>query len=120
MNETLKYIKSKGIKPSVSIKPATSIDAIKDILHLVDMILVMTVVPGLGGQALIEETLDKVKALRELEQRNPEYNYDIQVDGGIKAHTANKAISAGANILVAGSAVTGTEDYRANMDALRG
>ena len=115
----LKAIKEKGVKCSVSIKPATPVEAIADVLHLIDMVLVMTVIPGKGGQSLIEETLDKVRQLKRLRDEN-DYSYDIQVDGGIKVHTKDKAISAGADILVVGSAITGADDYKKAISELKG
>jgi len=119
LEECLNTIKSKGVKSSVSIKPATPVAAILDVLPIVDMVLVMTVEPGKGGQSLIEETLDKVKELKRLREEN-HYSYDIQVDGGIKANTKDKAISAGVDILVVGSAITSSSDYTKAIKELKG
>ena len=82
------------------------------------MVLVMTVVPGLGGQALIPETLDKVSALKEYCDEN-NFDIDIEVDGGITDSTADKAIEAGANILVVGSYVWKSDDYTAAINKIR-
>lgn len=117
-DECIEMIKKRGKKAAVSIKPATPIEAVYPYLDRCDMILIMTVEPGYGGQKLIPECLEKVKALKaEIDKRG--LNIDIQVDGGINEKTAKDAIAAGANVLVAGSAVFNLEDRRAAINALR-
>lgn len=114
----IEIIKSKGKKAAVSVKPNTPIETVYPYLDSCDMILVMTVEPGYGGQALIPETLEKAKKLRaEAEKRG--LNIDIQVDGGIKPENAAQVKAAGANVLVAGSSVFKAKDRRAAIDALR-
>lgn len=114
----LSEIRSLGKKAAISVKPGTPIDVVYPLLPLCDMVLVMTVEPGYGGQALIPETLDKVKALRaEIERLG--LSVDIQVDGGITAGNAKDAIAAGANILVAGSSVFKATDRAAAIRALK-
>ena len=114
----LQRIRSLGKKAAISVKPATPIDVVYPLLPLCDMVLVMTVEPGYGGQALIPECLDKVKALRaEIERQG--LSVDIQVDGGINEKNAGAAIAAGANVLVAGSAVFRAEDKSAAIRALK-
>ena len=114
----LQKIRSLGKKAAISVKPATPIDVVYPLLPLCDMVLVMTVEPGYGGQALIPECLDKVKALRaEIERQG--LSVDIQVDGGINEKNAGAAIAAGANVLVAGSAVFRAEDKSAAIRALK-
>ena len=114
----LKMIKAKGAKAAVSVKPNTPVEEIYPYLELCDMVLIMTVEPGYGGQALIPETLEKVRKLKaEIEKR--ELSLDIQVDGGINEKNAPDAVSAGANILVAGSAVFKAQDRKAAIDVLR-
>ena len=115
----LESIKEMGIKCSVSIKPSTSIDTLKNVLSIVDMILIMTVEPGKGGQSLIKEALEKIRDLKQIKEENG-YSYDLQVDGGIKAHNKNLVVSAGANIIVAGSAITGSDDYKKAIAGLKG
>ena len=116
--ELLDLIRASGAKAAISVKPATPIESIFPYLEHSDMVLVMTVEPGYGGQALIPETLEKVRALRcEIERRG--LNVDIQVDGGITKDNAKIAIESGANILVAGSSVFKAEDRRAAIDSLR-
>lgn len=114
LNEVIAQIKSYGLKAGVSIKPKTGVEAIKNILPEIDMVLVMSVEPGFGGQSFMENSLPKIKELRTLA---PEL--DIQVDGGITAETAKLVIAAGANILVAGSSVYGAKDVKAAIANLR-
>lgn len=119
VGEILDFIRANGAKASLSIKPATPASAVFPYLEKCDMILVMTVEPGYGGQALIPETLDKVKEIRnEIIKRG--LSTDVQVDGGITPSNAKNAIDAGANVLVAGSSVFRAEDRKAAIDALRG
>ena len=115
---TLKKIRAKGVKAAVSIKPGTPVEEIYPYLELCDMVLIMTVEPGYGGQALIPETLEKVRKLK-AELSKLGLNVDIQVDGGINEKNAPEAIAAGANILVAGSAVFKAQDRQTAIDALR-
>ena len=116
--ECLKLIRSLGKKAAISVKPNTPVEAVYPYLELCDMVLVMTVEPGFGGQSLIPETLEKVKALKaEIDKRG--LDIDIQVDGGINEKNAPEARAAGANVLVAGSAVFKAEDRRAAIDAIR-
>ena len=116
--DILKRIRARGVKAAVSVKPATPVDVIYPLLPYCDMVLVMTVEPGYGGQALIPETLDKVKVLRE-KITELGLDIDIQVDGGINANNAPDATAAGANILVAGSSVFKAKDRKEAIDALR-
>ena len=114
----LDAIRARGVKAAVSIKPATPAEAVFPLLEKCDMVLVMTVEPGYGGQSFMPDMLPKVKAIREeIERRG--LNVDIQVDGGINPVTAKEAVAAGANVLVAGSSVFKAEDRRATIDALR-
>ena len=102
--KVVRYIKSKGVRAAVSIKPATPADVIFPMLGELDMVLVMTVEPGFGGQKLIPETLPKIKAIREFANANS-VDVDIEVDGGIGADNLGLLTSAGANVIVAGSAI---------------
>jgi len=105
LDKTLNFIKKNNIKAAVAINPKTSLDAIKDRLDDVDMVLVMTVEPGFSGQKFMESCMDKVKELRKL---RPEL--DIQVDGGVNDETAAIAAKAGANVLVVSSFIFKSED----------
>ena len=110
LHRILQQIKSHNLKAAVALNPATPITEIEHVLNLLDMVLIMSVNPGFGGQKFIPATLDKIKRLRELIEQK-DLAIDIQVDGGIKPNTtASEAIKAGANILVAGSAIFKAED----------
>lgn len=114
----LDIVRRRGKKVALSVKPKTPVEAVYPYLERCDMILVMTVEPGYGGQKLIPETVEKIRALRaEIDRRS--LSTLIQADGGINEATAPAVIAAGADILVAGSAVFRAEDRRAAMDALR-
>jgi len=108
-----------NVKKGVALRPITSPDAILPYLEELDLVLVMTVEPGFGGQAFMESQLDTIYRVRELIER---YNPDceLEVDGGINPTTAKKVVAAGANVLVAGSAVYGAPDIDEAIRALRG
>ena len=115
----LDMIRNAGKLAAISVKPATPVSVVYPLLDKCDMVLIMTVEPGYGGQALIPETLDKVAELKaEIDRRG--LNIDIQVDGGINDKNAPVAIANGANVLVAGSSVFKASDRRAAIDLLRG
>ena len=117
-DQCIEMIKSKGKKAAISVKPGTPVEKIYQYLDRCDMVLVMTVEPGYGGQALIPECLEKVKKLKaEIDKRG--LAVDIQVDGGINEKNAADAKAAGANVLVAGSAVFKYEDRKSAIDKLR-
>ena len=114
----LQNIRSQGVMAGISIKPNTPTEDVYPYLDECDMVLVMTVEPGYGGQKLIPETLEKVRKIRaEIERRG--LFVEIQVDGGINEQNSVDVISAGAGILVAGSSVFGAKDKKAAIDALR-
>ena len=109
------HIRGRGIKPSVSMKPATPIDVVYPYLDALDMVLIMTVEPGFGGQSMMPECLAKATALRA--QAGPDF--DIEVDGGVSLETIADAARAGANVFVAGSAIFGSEDMTVTMREMR-
>lgn len=114
----LQSIRAQGVMAGISIKPGTDVGEVFPLLEECDMVLVMTVEPGYGGQKLIPETLEKVSKIRaEIENRS--LSVEIQVDGGINSSNAPMAISAGASILVAGSSVFGAADKKAAIESLR-
>jgi ribulose-phosphate 3-epimerase len=120
LHRSLQAIRALGKKAGVTLNPGTAIDTIEPVLDDVDLILVMSVNPGFGGQAFIPFATEKISRLRALAGSRP---IDIEVDGGITAETAPLVARAGANVLVAGSAVFkggNTEAYRANIAAIRG
>ena len=117
-SDLLSRIREQGVMAGISIKPGTPVEEIYPYLDQCDMVLVMTVEPGYGGQKLIPETLEKVTKIK-AEAKKRGLNIEIQVDGGINGENAKDAILAGATILVAGSSVFGKTDRRAAIDALR-
>jgi len=117
LDRTLQAIGALGVKAGVSLNPATPESVIAYVLDRIDLVLVMTVNPGFGGQKFIPATLEKIRRLREMTQGR---DIHIQVDGGITAETAPAVIAAGADVLVAGSAVFGRPPYAAAIAALRG
>jgi ribulose-phosphate 3-epimerase len=116
VHRSLQAIRALGKKAGVTLNPGTPISTLENVIDLVDLILVMSVNPGFGGQAFIPAALDKIAALRMLVGDRP---IDIEVDGGITADNAAKVVQAGANVLVAGSAVFKGGNYRANIAAIR-
>ncbi len=113
LNRTVQLIKSYGKKVGISLNPSTPLEMIKHELKNIDMVLIMTVNPGFGGQAFIENMTDKIKELRALDA-----NIDIEVDGGINAETGKKVKESGANILVAGSYIF-SGNYKEKIDSLK-
>lgn len=118
IHRALQLIKAAGAKAGVVINPGTPVAAIEAVLGQVDQVLVMTVNPGFGGQAFIPATLDKVRQLADLRQKNG-YNYLIEVDGGVNDKTAADCLAAGADILVAGSYVFGHSDPAQAIQTLK-
>ena len=116
LDRTLQLIRSLGKKAGVALNPATSESAIAHVLDRLDLVLVMTVNPGFGGQAFIPQMADKIRRIRAMIADRP---IDLEVDGGITPLTAGMAASAGANVLVAGSAVFKDTDLAANIAAIR-
>lgn len=119
IDETITEIEKYGVKPALSLKPGTPVECLYPYLDRLYMVLVMTVEPGFGGQKFMTDQMKKLGAVRGLiDTMNPQC--ELEVDGGIDPDTAPAAIEAGANVLVAGSAVYGAEDIAARIEALRG
>lgn len=118
IHRALQLIKAAGAKAGVVINPGTSVAAVEAVLGQVDQVLVMTVNPGFGGQAFIPATLDKVRQLADLRQKQG-YSYLIEVDGGVNDKTAADCLAAGADILVAGSYVFGHSDPAQAIQTLK-
>ncbi len=118
VSSTLKQIRSLGVRVGLSIKPATPVSAIVKYLEQVDMVLVMTVEPGFGGQAFMPETLPKIRELRRISDERC-LDLDIQVDGGINGETASLVREAGANVLVSGSYLFAAADMKSAAASLR-
>lgn len=120
LHRSVQLIQSLGVKASVALNPHTPLAVIEHILPELDMVLIMTVNPGFGGQQFIELTLQKIRALREMLDGQGLQRVDIEVDGGINPETSKRAREAGANVLVAGSAVYGAEDPAEAIRLIRG
>jgi len=118
LHRTVQLIRSLGKKAGVSINPATPVSTLEVILDDLDLVLVMTVNPGFGGQNFIPGCLPKIEALRQMIDRRG-LAVELEVDGGVKPDNIGRIASAGAEVFVAGSAVFGTPDYRATITALR-
>jgi ribulose-phosphate 3-epimerase len=118
LHRTLQAIRAAGARPAVALNPSTPLSAVEWVLADCEMVLVMTVNPGFGGQRYIDACTQKIRDLRALADRvNPAL--EIEVDGGVKPETAGRVAGAGANVLVAGTAVFGQPDYRAAISAVR-
>ena len=118
LNRTIHHIKELGCKAGVAINPATSPQALEYVLQDVDMVLIMSVNPGFGGQKFIPQSLDKIKKLKQMiDAKN--YNVDIQVDGGVSVDNIHDIVTAGANIVVAGSAIFGKDNIQKAVSDLR-
>ena len=118
LKETLELIKSTGKKCGFVINPDTPVEPVKDLIELCDMVLVMSVFPGKGGQAFIPEVLPKVEQIRKIIDDSGK-NIDLEIDGGVNANNAALIKSCGANVLVAGNTVFSAEDRCAMMKLLR-
>lgn len=118
LHRTIQNIKSYNIKAGVALNPGTPIETIKHVLGDIDMVLIMTVNPGFGGQSFIESMIPKIEELKELiDSKN--LSVDIQVDGGIKPENVDKVVRAGANIIVAGSAIFNSDNIQTTVDLFR-
>ena len=117
LNRTLNLIKSHGCRAGVVINPATPVEALSEVLEIVDYVLVMSVNPGFGGQKFIPGTLAKIRKLAEIRAERG-YGYRIEIDGGVAMETVAEVVRAGAELLVAGNAVFGKGDAKVNAAAL--
>lgn len=118
LHRTIQRVKELGLKAGVTLNPATPLNAIEGIIHDVDLVLVMSVNPGFGGQHFIARILDKIAQARHLIDRHKSKAL-LEVDGGIKVENAAQVVRAGADILVSGSAIFSSPDYAATIKALR-
>lgn len=116
LDRTLQAIRAMGKKAGVSLNPATPASVLKHVMDRLDLILVMSVNPGFGGQSFIPAMLEKISEIRDMVDGR---NIDIEVDGGVTRHNAGDIVRAGANVLVAGSAIFKTKDYAAEIKAIR-
>ncbi|MCT4631716.1 MAG: ribulose-phosphate 3-epimerase [Firmicutes bacterium] len=109
LHRTIQKIKDAGVKAGVSLNPATPLSTIEEVLPFVDMVLIMSVNPGFGGQSFIETSLDKIKRLRKMID-DKGLDIIIEVDGGVKVSNVKEVVDAGADLVVAGSAIFGKDD----------
>jgi ribulose-phosphate 3-epimerase len=116
VHRSLQAIRALGKKAGVTMNPATPVSTIEHVIDMVDLILIMSVNPGFGGQAFIPAALDKLREVRTLVGARP---IDIEIDGGITPENTARVVQAGANVLVAGSAVFKGGNYKANIAAIR-
>ncbi|MCP4140050.1 MAG: ribulose-phosphate 3-epimerase [Chloroflexi bacterium] len=105
LHRTVQQIRELGVKPSITLTPGTSLSSIEELLPYIDMVLIMSVNPGFGGQSYIQTSTAKISRLRKMLNYIGREDVDIEVDGGVKLHNAKEIVEAGANILVAGSAI---------------
>ena len=118
LNRSVQLIRECGARPGVVLNPSTPIQALEWIIEAVDYVLIMSVNPGFGGQAFITNSLDKIKALRQM-IRSKNLNTLIQVDGGVNEKTIADVAAAGVDIFVAGSAIFGSDDYQKTINSFR-
>jgi ribulose-phosphate 3-epimerase len=119
LNRLVQNVKELGIKAAVALNPSTPLNLVEEVLEDLDMVLIMSVNPGFGGQKFIPSSLHKIARLKNMIQQR-HLTVDIQVDGGINEETATQVIAAGANILVAGSAVYGSSNMEHTIKRLKG
>jgi ribulose-phosphate 3-epimerase len=119
LHRTIQKIKSFGVKAGVVLNPATPVDTIQHIIGDIDLVLLMSVNPGFGGQKFIPEVLNKIRQVKEM-AANKGLEIEIEVDGGVNPETARQCIEAGANVLVAGSAIYNQQDYEKAISQIRG
>ena len=118
LHRTIQHIKSFGIKAGVVVNPATSLSLLEEILGDIDLVLLMSVNPGFGGQKFIPSVIDKIEYLREILEKS-DSDVEVQVDGGIKVDNAAEIVSAGTDILVVGSGIFSTDNYKSTIMKLK-
>lgn len=118
INRTIQHIRDRGMRPGISLNPATTLNVLDYVLADIDLVLLMTVNPGFGGQKFIQGSIPKIKSLRDIVEKGG-YDIEIEVDGGIGPDTVNLVSSAGANVFVAGSAVFSSSDYSKTISLMR-
>ncbi|TYR82678.1 ribulose-phosphate 3-epimerase [Priestia megaterium] len=118
LHRTIQLIKEHGMKVGVALNPATPIDVVKHVLEDIDLILLMTVNPGFGGQTFIDSVLPKIEQISQLIEIR-QLSIEVEVDGGVNEETAKRCVEAGANVLVAGSAIYNQEDRSSAIERIR-
>ena len=118
VKETIEIIKQSGCKVGIAVNPDKPLSILKDIIKDIDLILLMSVFPGFGGQKFIEETIEKIEAAKKLIEQQ-DHEIFLEVDGGINNETISRVSKAGANVFVAGSAIFGASDYEQTIQSFR-
>lgn len=118
LHRTIQNIKNLGVKAGVSLNPATSVDTLEYVLKDLDLVLVMSVNPGFGGQSFIESSLEKIKKLDKI-RREKGYSFEIQIDGGVNPENTKKIVDSKADVLVAGSAIFNSDDIQKRVEEFR-
>ena len=118
LNRTLHGIKERGVKAGVALNPSTPLSSLEEILPYADLVLIMTVNPGFGGQTFIEGSISKINRMRDILDSN-QFNAELEVDGGITSNTASRVVKAGATLLVAGAAIFSHENPGEAMRRMR-
>jgi len=118
VKETIEIIKQSACKVGIAVNPDKPLSILKDIIKDIDLILLMSVFPGFGGQKFIEETIEKIEAAKELIEQQ-DHEIFLEVDGGINSETISRVSKAGANVFVAGSAIFGSSDYEQTIQSFR-
>jgi ribulose-phosphate 3-epimerase len=118
LNRTITHIKERGIKAGVSLNPSTPLSSLDHILEYVDMVLIMSVNPGFGGQKFIANSIQKIEALRTIIDKN-KLDIEINVDGGINIDNIENVAAAGANVFVSGSGIYGTSNYKQTISLMK-
>ncbi|WP_026689948.1 ribulose-phosphate 3-epimerase [Alteribacter aurantiacus] len=120
LHRTVHLIKEEGVKAGVVLNPATPVETIQHVIDDVDLILLMTVNPGFGGQSFIHSVVPKIAQVKEMCDRAGRKDMDIEIDGGVNPETARLCVEAGANVLVAGSAIYNQSDRKQAIEQIRG
>ena len=118
LHRTIYHIKEQNVRAGVVLNPSTPLSSLEEVLHEIDMVLLMSVNPGFGGQTFISSLLDKTMNLKEI-MGQYEHEFDLEVDGGIKVENAGEIKEVGANVLVAGSAIFNSKNYKKAIQQLR-
>lgn len=119
LDRAIEYIKNKGVKAAVALNPATNVEVLKCVIAKLDMVLIMSVNPGFGGQSFIDYSIEKIKEVKKLAELSGNPNILIQVDGGVGKNNIKSVVDAGANVIVAGSAIFNGDKIEENIKSLK-
>ena len=119
INELIDFIHANNTKVGISIKPNTKVEVLDEFLNKIDLVLVMSVEPGFGGQSFIPSALDKIKYLKDLKNKNSDLKYEIEVDGGINKETSKLCVEAGVEVLVAGTYIYNNQNRKQLIEEMQ-